>query len=70
MNSGSFVRIWMMILRYAYLLRGSRPRILELAYWPTVQMILWGFITKFLAGHSDLVAQTAGGLASHQRSHA
>jgi ABC-2 type transport system permease protein len=53
-------RIRGMIRRHWYLLCGSWPRVLELAYWPTVQMILWGFITKFLAGHTDLVAQTAG----------
>ena len=64
MNSGSLVRIWTMILRYAYLLRGSWPRILELAYWPTVQMILWGFITQFFVSHSDWVAQASGVLLS------
>ena len=35
-------RIGAMVLRYVYLIRGSWPRIVELAYWPTVQMILWG----------------------------
>lgn len=54
-------RIGAMVLRYAYLLRGSWPRILELAYWPTVQVVLWGLITQFFSTHSDWVAQ-AGGL--------
>jgi ABC-2 type transport system permease protein len=53
-------RIGAMLLRYLYLLRGSWPRILELAYWPTVQMILWGFITQFFLTHSAWVAQAAG----------
>jgi ABC-2 type transport system permease protein len=53
-----------MVLRYTYLLRSSWPRILELAYWPTVQMILWGFITRFFTGHSDWVAQASGVLLS------
>lgn len=53
-------RVGAMILRYAYLLRGSWPRILELAYWPTVQMILWGFISTFFLSHSSWVAQAAG----------
>lgn len=53
-----------MVLRYTYLLRSSWPRILELAYWPTVQMILWGFITQFFTGHSDWVAQASGVLLS------
>jgi ABC-2 type transport system permease protein len=56
----SLRRIRGMMRRHWYLLAGSWPRVLELAYWPTVQMILWGFITKFLADHTDLVAQAAG----------
>ena len=55
----SFRRIGAMVLRYVYLLRGSWPRILELAYWPTVQMILWGFISQFFLTHSSWVAQAA-----------
>jgi ABC-2 type transport system permease protein len=55
------LRIGAMVLRYTYLLRGSWPRILELAYWPTVQVILWGLITQFFSTHSEWVAQ-AGGL--------
>ncbi len=53
-------RIRAMLRRHLYLLRSSWPRLLELAYWPTVQMILWGFITKFLAGQTDLLSQAAG----------
>ena len=56
----SFRRIGAMVLRYVYLLRGSWPRIIELAYWPTVQMILWGFISQFFTTHSSWVAQAAG----------
>ncbi len=60
----SFGRIGAMILRYWYLLRGSWPRILELAYWPTMQMILWGFITLHFLSQSAWVAQAAGVLIS------
>ena len=49
-----------MVLRYWYLLRSSWPRFVELAYWPTVQMILWGFITQFLYTNSSWVAQAFG----------
>jgi len=56
----SLRRIWAMVLRYLYVLRGSWPRILELAYWPLVQMILWGFISQFFVTHSSWVAQAAG----------
>ncbi len=57
-------RVGSMALRYLYLLRGSWPRILELAYWPTVQMVLWGFITQFLAANSSYIAQAFGILLS------
>lgn len=53
-----------MVLRNVYLLRRSWPRILELMYWPTVQMILWGFITLFFVNHSSWVAQATGILIS------
>jgi ABC-2 type transport system permease protein len=49
-----------MVLRYAYLLRRSWPRILELVYWPAVQLILWGFISKFFVEHSSWLAQASG----------
>jgi ABC-2 type transport system permease protein len=53
-------RAWAMALRYIYILRTSWPRIVELAYWPLMQMILWGFISKFMATNSTWVAQAAG----------
>ncbi len=56
----SLYRIYAIVLRYLYLLFGSWPRLLEQAYWPTVQMIIWGFITLFLAEHSTWVAQAGG----------
>lgn len=57
-------RIGAMVLRYVYLLRGSWPRIVELAYWPTVQMTIWGFITGFFLQHSSWVAEATGVLLS------
>lgn len=56
----SLNRVAALAMRYLYLLRASWPRLLELMYWPTVQMILWGLINRFLAGQSDWVAQGAG----------
>jgi ABC-2 type transport system permease protein len=57
-------RIGAMVLRHVYLLRTSWPRIFELMYWPTIQMVLWGFITLFLMQHSSYIAQAAGVLVS------
>lgn len=56
----SLRRIYAMVLRHVYLMRKSWPRLLELAYWPSVQMILWGFIASFFAAHSSWVAQAPG----------
>ena len=57
-------RIWGMVLRHYYLMRGSWPRLVDLVYWPTLQMTLWGFITLFLMTKSSWLAQTAGVLLS------
>jgi ABC-2 type transport system permease protein len=53
-------RIGAMVLRYLYLLKSSWPRAIELAYWPTIQMILWGFTSQFLMTNSSWVARAGG----------
>lgn len=58
--AGSAGRTGAMARRYIYILRSSWPRIVELAYWPLMQMVLWGFISKFMATNSTWVAQAAG----------
>jgi ABC-2 type transport system permease protein len=44
----SLGRVSAMVLRYTYLLRSSWPRILEMIYWPAVQMLTWGFLQTYL----------------------
>jgi len=53
-------RISALLLRYFYLLRSSWPRVLEIAYWPTVQMIIWGFTSMHFSNSSPEL--TAGGI--------
>ena len=53
-------RIWAMTLRYWYLLRRSIPRLIDLFYWPAVNVLLWGFFSQFLAGNSSFVARAGG----------
>lgn len=36
------------VLRHFYLIRGSVSRVLPLFVWVAVDMVLWGFITKYL----------------------
>jgi ABC-2 type transport system permease protein len=42
-------RIGALLLRYYYILRSSPARIIDIMFWPAVQMILWGFISRFFA---------------------
>ena len=53
-------RIAAMMLRYWYLLRSSWPRLVELIYWPTVQMITWGFLQLYVMQNGGLLARAAG----------
>ena len=42
-------RIWGLMYRHLSLYRGSWPRLLDLAYWPVLQMTIWGFTSSFFA---------------------
>ena len=55
-----FHRIYALFLRHFYLIKGSFPRILDLIYWPTIQIILWGFISKFFTLYSEFYNHTVG----------
>jgi ABC-2 type transport system permease protein len=56
----SFRRVAAMVLRYWYLLRSSWPRIVDLIYWPAVQMVMWGFLQLYLVDKTSLAAQAGG----------
>ncbi|MGH6769475.1 MAG: ABC transporter permease [Xanthobacteraceae bacterium] len=49
-----------MVLRYLYLLRSSWTRVLELIYWPAVQLFVWGLLQMFIMQHSGFFARAAG----------
>jgi ABC-2 type transport system permease protein len=61
-TAGGFspARVGALVLRYLYLLRTSWPRIIELIYWPAVQMVTWGFLQLFVSTASSAVALGAG----------
>jgi ABC-2 type transport system permease protein len=56
----SLRRIAALVRRYVYLLRSSGVRLVELIYWPFLQMLTWGFLQKYLAGTQNPYAQAAG----------
>src|ERR1700730_16115235 len=56
-------RVSAMVLRYTYLLRSSWPRILEMIYWPAVQMLTWRFLQTYPA-RAQGVAPTSAAIAA------
>jgi ABC-2 type transport system permease protein len=54
------MRVLAMVERHLYVLRSSWPRLLELIYWPTVQMLTWGFLQSYVGQASGRMAMAAG----------
>jgi ABC-2 type transport system permease protein len=48
-------------LRHVYLFRVSWPRLFDLMYWPTVQLVMWGFLQAYLSRQAGALV-TAGGV--------
>ena len=53
-------KIYGLSLRHIYLIKSSFPRILDLIYWPSIQIFLWGFISKFFTMSSSYYSDTVG----------
>ena len=60
----SFSRIYGLFLRHFFLITRSFPRILDLIYWPSIQITLWGFISNFFATHSTYYNGAVGVILS------
>jgi ABC-2 type transport system permease protein len=42
-------RILALVIRHLYLYKRSIPRLMEVFYWPFLDLVVWGFITIYLA---------------------
>ena len=60
----NLIRIYGLFLRHFYLITRSFPRILDLIYWPSIQITLWGFISNFFADHSNYYNGAVGVILS------
>ena len=60
----NLIRIYGLFLRHFYLITRSFPRILDLIYWPSIQITLWGFISNFFAAHSTYYSGAVGVILS------
>jgi ABC-2 type transport system permease protein len=57
---GSANRVLALVERHAYLMLKSWPRMVSMAYYPTVTMILWAFVTIYLRPTSNFLADAPG----------
>jgi len=48
-------RILALLARHLYLYRRSLPRIMEIFYWPFLDLVIWGFITIYLARYQSQI---------------
>ena len=53
-------RVFALVRRHAYLLLKSWPRIVSMAYYPTVTMVLWAFLTLYLAPGNSFLRNAPG----------
>jgi len=60
----SFNRIYGLFLRHFFLITRSFPRVLDLIYWPSIQITLWGFISNFFATYSTYYNGAVGVILS------
>lgn len=64
MSRASLGRVGAVLLRHYYLVRGSPARVVPLFAWVAVDIVLWGFITRYLGslspGGVDLVPLLLG----------
>ena len=60
----SLIRIYGLFLRHFYLITRSFPRVLDLIYWPSIQITLWGFISNFFATYSSYYGGAVGVILS------
>jgi ABC-2 type transport system permease protein len=59
-NAAAALRVLALVRRHAYLLLKSWPRMLAMAYYPTVTMVLWAFVTLYLAPSNNMLKDAPG----------
>ena len=56
----SIIKMYGLFLRHFYLIIRSFPRVLDLIYWPSIQITLWGFISNFFASNTTYYNNAVG----------
>src|SRR5690242_4100671 len=52
-------RVNAIVLRHSYLIVSSWPRVIDLMYWPAVQMLMWGFLQVYVSQNSGPLVRAA-----------
>jgi ABC-2 type transport system permease protein len=59
----SLRRIFALVYRHVAIYRRSWPRLVEICYWPTLELLIWGFTANFFAhAHASPAALASGAL--------
>lgn len=58
--AASLRRVRAVLLRHAYLILKSWTRIISMMYYPTVTMVVWAFLTLYLAPTNDFLRDAPG----------
>lgn len=43
-------RVQAILIRHLYLYQRSVPRLMDIFYWPVMELLMWGFLTRYLEG--------------------
>ncbi|MFC0408665.1 ABC transporter permease [Roseomonas elaeocarpi] len=57
-------RVWGLVYRHLALYRRSWPRVIELMYFPVLQILLWGFTSRWITSQAALNQPGAAGSAA------
>lgn len=53
----SWQRIKALLLRYGYIYRRSPTRMMDIVFWPILELMLWGFVSLYLSQTTGTAAQ-------------
>ncbi len=59
-RAGSRRRMWALYKRHAYELRHSVPGLVDMLFWPAMDLILWGLLTRYMVMQQVKLPQAFG----------
>ena len=53
-------RIWAVYIRHAYSLKHSLPGVFDMLFWPAMDLVLWGLLTRYMLQTGNDLQQAFG----------